>query len=493
MLKKGMLVIIIVSIIPACKRSSQNSEQEALELETSSWYADKREIPPFEFDYHQALTNFPTGEDMRRRLCFDADPNALEELDPLRRAFCSPTPPSITSLKDLQKALGLEIPENLSAGKESNGVVGLSPGFALTGHSTSLVSRYVSPINPRVIIFSAPENASTPDPDFIVMGFVRGDQFVEIATREPRSGKLNFYLVDFKQDCNELGHCSNGHLQSSAIENNWTSINIISDKYLTNTVFDCTHCHQPEGVMSNKFLRMQELEKPWTHFFRDDTKGSELIQEFKEFHGDEESIGGIPAHLIASSDPEKLSWLIKANGFADQPNVFSSQSIESESAVNPGTTWIQGWQNYLNGASIPFPSWKTNILDQTAVVQLKSKWQAWRNGELALEDLPDLRYAIDDRLGPTMGTRAPKGIRAKELLQAACTRCHNDKLDQTLGKSLFSTNLDRMYSDQIQVAIDRIELLKTDPNSPLAMPPRLFMDLTDDEVNLLIEELKRIQ
>jgi hypothetical protein len=485
--------IWLLLFLTACEQGGHDTNSQGLDAYADArWYAAPRDVPAFDFHYQRALRNLPTGEAMRERLCFGLSPADLGKMDPLRRAFCQENPPQVTSLQDLQKALGLAIPEDMEPGKANNGVFGATPGFVLTGHSTSLVSRYVSPINPRVILFSAPKDDKAPDDDFIVMGFVRGDQFVEVATREPRSGNLNFYLIKFEQVCNETDSCTIGHLQTEAIEKNWTSITIYQDRFLTNTVFDCTHCHQPEGPLSDKILRMQEIERPWTHFFRDDTSGSTLIQAFQNFHGDQEGVGGIPAKLISSSDPEKLSWLLKANGFGEQPNVFQSQQIQNERAAlnGPGEVWLETWEQYLSGDFIPSPSWRLNILDAEKVAKLKGEWLLWRQGEKPLASLPDLRKATDDRLGPSMGTRAPNDISGRELLDAACKRCHNEKLDQTLGKSRFTTNLEKMPVDEIQLAIDRLELLKTKPNSPIAMPPRMFMDLTEAEIDLLMTELK---
>ena len=51
-------------------------------------------------------------------------------------------------------------------------------------------------------------------------------------------------------------------------------------------------------------------------------------------------------------------------------------------------------------------------------------------------------------------------------------------------------DLDSIDRNEVEVAIERLELHKNDASSPLAMPPRLFMDLSDSEVDLLIDFLK---
>lgn len=488
----ALLILGMVLGSVACVRSAKKngSTNETI----PRWYAAEREVPPLELKYHSALAPFPKGEEMRQRLCFGFDAQRAQEFDKVRQAFCKAEVPQVTSLRELQALLGLALPESTAAGREGNGKPGATPGWALTAHSTSLVARFVSPINPRVLLFTAPKDEATPIPDFVVMGFVRGDQFVELIARDPRSGKLNFFLVEFTQACNENGgHCTTGHLQSSAIESNWTSITIYEDSYLANTVFDCTHCHQPEGPLTDKIMRLQEMEQPWSHFFRDDTQGQELIQIFKDFHGPDEAIGGIPAHLISSSDPEKLVWLMKANGFGAQPNPFPSSVVESEvkAGQGPGEAWMNGWSRFLKGETIAFPSWANSILDASKIPDMKARWQAAK-ARGTWDDRPDLRDAMDDRLSASYGARAPLHATGKELVALACQRCHNQKLESTLGKSLFRADQKpgERSAFNTKNAIDRLEILRKDPANPLAMPPRLFMDLTHEEIDLIIQELK---
>ncbi|HYX32946.1 MAG TPA: hypothetical protein VE954_07510 [Oligoflexus sp.] len=472
----------------ACLRAAKTSGPQS--QENQRWYATERDVPPLELKYHSALTPFPKGEEMRKKLCFGFDSQRSQDFDKVRQVFCQANVPVIQSLRDLQTALGLAIPDKTPRGRDFNGQPGVTPGWALTGHSTSLVARFVSPINPRVILFTAPKDANTAMTDFVVMGFVRGDQFVELIAREPKSGKLNFFLVEFTQACNENGHCSTGHLQSAAIESQWQAITIYEDIYLSNTVFDCTHCHQPEGPLTDKMLRLQEMDRPWSHFYRDDTQGQDLIQMFRDFHGPDEGVGGVPAHLISSSDPEKLVWLLKANGFGEQPNRFASAVIEQEVQKDkgPGQAWLQGWDRFIKGETIAFPSWANSILDTNRWGDVKTRWKA----ATTVESRPDLREALDDRLSASYGARAPQNATGQELLALACQRCHNQKLDSTLGKSLFRADQNPQERSALNAknAIDRLEILRKDPANPLAMPPRLFMDLTGPEIDLIIQELK---
>ncbi|MDQ3231845.1 MAG: hypothetical protein M3Q07_08500 [Pseudobdellovibrionaceae bacterium] len=99
---------------------------------------------------------------------------------------------------------------------------------------------------------------------------------------------------------------------------------------------------------------------------------------------------------------------------------------------------------------------------------------------------------MDDRLSASYGARAPQNATGQELLALACQRCHNQKLDSTLGKSLFRADQNPQERAALNARniIDRLEILRKDPANPLAMPPRLFMDLTAPEIDLIIQELK---
>src|SRR4051812_18592932 len=106
-----------------------------------------------------------TGSAQLQALC------ARGHQDGVSRGLCGGKA-SPGSLSELQHAVGL-----FSAA--------LPPQFALTAHSTSLVARSVSAINPRAIIFTPPAAAPTTqpndgsfvqDPGFVAIGFVRGEQ-----------------------------------------------------------------------------------------------------------------------------------------------------------------------------------------------------------------------------------------------------------------------------------------------------------------------------
>ena len=234
----------------------------------------------------------------------------------------------LTNIVELQQALNVVIPPNMGQGDIGQGGV---PGYAMQGHSSSLVGQFVSAINPRVILFNSqnPNTDARSAEDFVAMGFVRGEQFAEIivvnldaqgnpvmlpdSDGNPTIKDVSLFLVAFKQACNAKPEgCNAGELLTPAVESNWTEFTVYQDEDLKNTIVDCRHCHQPEGLGTQKFGRMQELRNPWVHWMRDNRdNGVTLLDDYFAAHGTAENYGGVPASSIAASDPNELERLIR--------------------------------------------------------------------------------------------------------------------------------------------------------------------------------------
>jgi hypothetical protein len=74
-------------------------------------------------------------------------------------------------------------------------------------------------------------------------------------------------------------------------------------------------------------------------------------------------------------------------------------------------------------------------------------------------------------------------------LVQTCQQCHNANLDMTLSREKFLVDqLDQMSHDEKELAIERLQLAD---DSRLAMPPVLFRTITDEERQLMIDELKK--
>lgn len=432
------------------------------------------------------------GAEQLRQLC------ARTGQDKVRKVFCGTTPPQIKSLVELQRAIGLGIVNPDLVGRRQNGMGG-NAAFTFTGASSSLVGRYSSAINPRLIMFSPPTGEIIPD--MVALAFVRGEQFVEIAARDPVTGQMNFYLVRFEQACNQLPEgCSIGELLTPGIEKNWTSLTVYEDIDVQNTIMDCRHCHQPDGEGTPKILRMQELKSPWTHFFRDNTASQVLLRDFYAAHGQTEDFAGVPAAMIESSDPARLEQLVRNHGFGNQPNVFPSAVIEHELsktgekniASAPGLgrsdTWQGLYDRFVKGEFIAPPYFAIRVTDPDKLASMTASYQAYRAGKISAKMLPDLRNVLLDTGLRDMGFMAKAGLSGRELLLNACAQCHNAKLPQNISRAKFDVDLSKMSREAKNAAIERIRL---SPDDVKLMPPTRFRTLTAAEIELLAAELAK--
>ncbi|MGZ3442237.1 MAG: hypothetical protein ACXVDD_22110, partial [Polyangia bacterium] len=393
---------------------------------------------------------------------------------------------------------------------------GGAPQFALTGHSTSLVVREVSSINPRAILFTPPSQQPTTqpndgsfiaDPGFVAMGFVRGSQLVEVAAHDPQSNQLELYLVRFGQDCNASSSgCAPGDLLTPAVERDWRALSVYGDEDLKNTVFDCRHCHQPGGPSTAKMLRMQERRAPWTHWFRNNQNepgGVTLLQDFQAAHGTREDYAGIPANLLDTprSDPLVLEALVDNNSVSPQPNEFNTTKIEQQvRQSNPAQpelnmpmgqsqTWQQIYDFSAGGGAIPVPYHDVKVTDPSKLASRSAAYRSFVDGALSAGELPDIRDVLLDGAAADMGLEPRPGADGVGILQQMCQRCHNSTLDQTISRAAFNVeNLAAMSRAQKDNAIAR---LTAPASAPTLMPPARFGSLSSQELATVVDLLKR--
>lgn len=494
---------------------------------------------PTSADPRDALTDplhgLPTGADQLAILC------ARGLGDPVSKAFCAlpGVAPPIASLVDLQKFVGLDFkPGNILNGRGGN------PAFALTGNSSSLVARFTSAINPRAIIFTPPNRRARVAPDgfrlpqeatcaqiepisplahLVAMGFTRGEDFVELIAKDPTAnggrGGLNFFLVTFERACPWWG-CTNGDLLTPAGESNFTGrYSVYQDTDLANTVFDCMQCHQPKGPGTPKMLRMQELPNPWVHFFRNNRpNGQVLMADYEAAHGRDETYAGIPGPVIFNPDVREtaglaslqegggpdaaaLQGLVENEGFCDQPNVYDSSAIMKEVAtqnpkqpqenlpVGQSATWMALFQASKRGEFIPTPYHDAKVTDPGKLATMTAAYNQVRAGRLPPSALPDIRDVfLDDALSDLTFRPAP-GLDGKGILVQMCTQCHNTRLDQKISRANFRTDdLDAMSRAEKDEAIRRLTLPAT---SVRHMPPQRFRELSDAELDLVVNELRK--
>ncbi|MDB5214811.1 MAG: hypothetical protein JWO86_2738 [Myxococcaceae bacterium] len=406
--------------------------------------------------------------------------------------------PTIGSVTDLQEALGLGFVDRSS--QAQNGARG-NPAFALTGHSSSLVMREVSAINPRAFLFSPTPGQPVRIPGFVVMGFARGEPFVEIAAEDPKSSALSFYLVKFDLACEASKSCKPGDLLTPDVEKNWKGWTLYQDEDLKNTIVDCRHCHQPGGPSTKPMLRMQELKDPWTHWFRNDRPGGiALVEDFARAHGTDEDYFGIPSAILQHADGRALEDFVTGQGFGNQPNAFDSQQIESEVQSSQSSqpslnfpkgqssTWQRLYDSSAAGQFIPVPYHDVKVTDPDKLGFAIDAYQKFRAGQVPVANLPDIRRVFLDDALEEMSMRPKTGATGKEILVQACAQCHNSRLDQGVSRAKFDvTQLDTMSFATKQAAIARMKL---SPNNRLHMPPALFRTLPDAALNAAVDALK---
>lgn len=491
----------------------------------------------------EALHDALEGEEQLSKLCarYSNDPAPSRVI----RAFCvDKIRPK--SLVELQAALGFSF-QSATGNRNNNGANG-NPAFALQGHSSSLVGRFTSSINPRVIMMT-PDNLgnNNANVDAVVMGFVRGEQFAEIIVTKNDANNdgaqdLEVFLIAFKQACNSRPDgCSPGELLTPMIESDWTSFTMYDDEDLKNTIVDCRHCHQPEGLNSPKIMRMQELRNPWTHWFRDNTDGNALTDDYFAAHGDQETYGGVPPGWIAASDPQKLENMVRGNGFRElQVREIEFQTadirdeIENDNPAQPednsmagvSDTWESLFQNAADGVAadgrtiIPIPYHDVKVTEPELLTKFTQQYQGFLSGNVSIEQFEDHRNVLvqDQTLRANMGFAIRPGTDPKTMMMQACHQCHNSKLDQSISRAKFNVDLDAMGENavaEINVAIDRLKLGYTTSRLKqeeiffvgkdekihelakgehlLTMPPRRFKQLTNEQIDELIAYLKEEQ
>jgi hypothetical protein len=417
------------------------------------------------------LSHLPRYDDQLAILC------ARERDDAITRAFCGPTSPTLGSLAELQTLLDMD-PE------------GTAPrtAFALTGHSSALLARSVSAINPRAIFVKFPDQRPRDD-NFVSLAFSRGEQLVELGVQAP-DGAPTFYLLRYEQACNDDG-CGLADVLTSETERGWRRFSLYDDGDLENSVFDCLHCHRPDGPGTNRIFRMQELQNAWTHWFAPFSAGRALMNDYQLVHGDD-AFAGIPGLQLAASNPIVVQNLVEQTNSV-QTNLFPSPIIEAEvEASSPGqpfdnrvvgqsATWDGLFHNAVVGDAIPPPFHDVKITDPARVAAVADALHAHRQN--SGNPMPDLRDVIRVEAEQGMMVRAPDGLSGRQLLVAMCAQCHNGKLDPSLSRANFNVfDVDCLSNADRDTLIARLKLPRDDR---FRMPPTFMRELSDDEIKAI--------
>ena len=386
----------------------------------------------------------------------DADQTAMlcqrlagkPDTHPIKRTFCDPNndPVLPTSLQMMQDRMGLRVP--VINNRNQNGANG-NPRFCRAGSvlRPSWGSLFLPSIRGSFIFNNVTPGQNFETRNFVAMGFVRGEQFAEIIVgqndTDPNVFNVNedpeFYLVSFKQACNaEPAGCSPGDLLTPAVESNWTSVTVYQDDDIKNTIVDCKHCHQPQGLETPKIGRMQELQDPWTHFMRDNRESNVLTADYYAAHGEAETYGGIPGPSIEFSDPANLEDMLRANDFEvlqveavefptedvrDQVNAANNAQPGDNTTPGVSQAWedmfqlsAQGRVNVSNDPNapdmrniIPVPYHDVKVTEPALLTKFTQQYQSFVNGAITADQMEDHRpiFRTDQKERADMGFAIP--------------------------------------------------------------------------------------
>lgn len=423
------------------------------------------------------LSDLPRREAQHRALC------ATPRGDSFWQAVCAEPRPNIT---DLASLLGVAKLDEDRA-------------FALTGNSTSLVKSSVSAINPRLIVFPRVTELRERPAEMTALGFVRGEPFVEVVSRDLSTGDYNFYLFTFERQCDYDGGCDLASLLTEEIEHGWTAFSIYSEEDVENTSFDCRSCHQPDGHGTKKILRMQELEFPWMHWFpqrfvQRTESDRVLTAQFLEAHARDAQYGGIPIAAIQNAIDEgsgaQLEALLVAEGQAAQPNAFDPRIEAEAKAGSSSAIWEKQFAVSLAGDSISVPYPLVDVTDPALRAERTRSYLDVVTGAAPRQSLLDLRDLFSADAKVKLGLVPPPGASGRAVLTQLCSRCHDGRGNPALNRAKFNVkNLDGMSRETKDKAIFRLQEPAT---SPLRMPPWRAADaLPPAELAAAIEELAK--
>jgi mono/diheme cytochrome c family protein len=316
--------------------------------------------------------------------------------------------------------------------------------------------------------------------------------------------QLTYVIFNFKNASYPTTHgCTNGDTLTPDVESNFSGVySLYNEEDIKNTIFDCQQCHQTGGPGSEKILRMQELQNPWGHFFRNNrSNGQVLLADYATAHATSEAYAGIPGNAITNSDPAQLEGLVENQGFQQQPNEYNTGSILAEvQKVNPNqpssntpmgssATWSKLYSLSLGGQSIPPPYHDIKVTDPSKLQAAATAYKSVIAGTMPGAQLPDIRDIFLDQAYSDLSFRPAPNSSGAQILVQQCQQCHNGNLDQSQTREKFRVDdLANMSAQEKQTAIHRLQLPRT---SFRKMPPPRFRELSDAEIQLVVDELSK--
>jgi hypothetical protein len=413
----------------------------------------------------------PVGIEQWRRLC------SFGYRDSITQRFCAGSmPPTITSLEELQRFLGFQLRDQQNT------------AVAMTGLSTGVGMRTVTPLNPRAIFLMPSRAVADYEGFFTILAFARGEPLVELVSRDQIANTLRFFVLRFHPACEStVTGCNFADLLTPSIEYDWTAYTLYDEQTIKNTPLDCLACHQRGGSSTRKILRMQEFSQPWNHWFEAGVSPLSKNRE-ADFVAVHEVYAAVTVAELSSGGA--LEQFLRATQFEAQPNAYDSATINIEmQQMGVSYSWQALYEASVWGDAIAPPYFGIDQTDPAKVSPMISAYQRVMRGELPREMLPDIRDTLRDDALSSLSIRPKPGLDGYFILKQMCSRCHNSRLDQTQTRALFNVDtLDTLDPAEKQLAIARMNL---PDNDRLKMPPPRFHVLSPAERDLAIQELSK--
>ena len=430
------------------------------------------------------LSRIGTGPAQTARVC------GRGATDRVATVLCDKSTPPIRSLDDLYKALHL--------GRPGQRLV------AATVNSLGLSARTVSSLNPRVLVFDDTSHLTEPInyERFVVAGFTRGEQLVELAGLDPATYEYTFYLFRFEQACNR-SRCTPEDLLTEKIESGWTSWTLYADHDLEDTPLDCLSCHLPFGKGTHKMLLMRQVTDPWMHWsdFRggdertlcpiqppDGSPGKRVVTAegldiLRAIEGTAGRFAGVPAPELHGAESGKAlaKFLVDAEqsirispyppGYPyEQVSFQTRETVCERFYTGTSPTWDRQRRESL-ARGLPVPFYRPDVFEPSRRAEVLSDRAAFLRRH-APEDAADVAASF---IGPEIATEVGFLPREKdsapELLRSMCVRCHATNTDARLKRARF--NVEAIETDRVApatfLAIKR--RLSLPKRSPELMPP----------------------
>jgi hypothetical protein len=421
--------------------------------------------PPFDY-----VAGLPQGEAARAHLC------GLPRDDRFRRWYCAgASAPTIEGIASLLAGVQL--------GEDGFPELGCGDNFAVVAHSTALLPLDATPLNPRVVFSSKPDEA-----ELAAAIYTRGELVAELAMKDLVHNQLDFYLVMFHLPCGRA--CTEADLHLDPADAGWKDVSVFAEEDLKNTPLDCLRCHVPSGGTGQRILRMHEIRNPWTHWFWPNSEvsvyGSNVLSSpIVDSRPAGATYASVPvSRLVHEGGPQVLESFLERNGFGDQPNHYEGRDINNDdplvSVASPA--WLSMYAAAEQGTTIDAPPhFVIEPFDPNLIESVRLAYLAVASGHASASTLPSVTRGLwDDDALRYIGYKPGKGLDASGMVRHVCGPCHDGRFPgQSRDNFRVADFPDGLSAEMKAKVLARVALGREDP---LLMPPVIAGELDAAEI-----------